>query len=325
MSGVAAGIVACKRSEYAGVSTVGVESLIKGVALATAVCTRNYDALALGLVEHVVSNHCKSLVNENLATVVTYYLVGALCGAGSVYLGSSGVGVLALFNEGYLKLSDDELTLEVVEVEEHVGDFKRSCEGVGHGVPFTVENEISAGKLGVVVTRERMIAGSLNLNVSVSGKYVTFKVLEVVAAFCLTLVLVYSTFYLVYEGEACSLLGAINVYSELGELFALVAYPRSSLGEVYAGNLSAVHISLYEYGSTLVAVVCRGLVPLLNLVGNYGLKNGAGNLLLSDLFSIEGSLGLNVELYVEVSDKKLALELVKVYKYVDDLEGLCEV
>ena len=322
--GEACGIVGCNRSKERCVGAGSVVTLVDGVALAALVCARNYNAFALYFVEHVVSNNGKNLVNESLAAVVTYYLVGTCGKAGRVNLGSSGVGVLALFNEENLKLSDDKLTLEVVEVEEHVGDCKSLGEGVGHGVPLTVEDEISTGKLGIVVTCERMVAGSLNLNVSVSLEEVTLKVLEGIAAVSGALVLVYSTFYLVYEGEAGSRLGAINVYSELGELLALVAYPRSSLGEVYAGNLSAVHVSLNEYGSTLVAVVCRGLIPLLDLVGNYGLKNGAGNVFLSNLFSVEGSLRLNVEVHLKVSYDKLTLEVIEVEEHVGDCKSLGE-
>ena len=81
----------------------------------------------------------------------------------------------------------------MVEVEEDIDDYDRLIEGDLHVVPLAVHHEISAGKLGIVVTGKRMVGRSLDLNVSVSYEGVALKVLEGVAAVAGALVLVYST------------------------------------------------------------------------------------------------------------------------------------
>ena len=195
----------------------------------------------------------------------------------------------------------------MIEVEEDVGELKGLIEGDGNIVPLAVKDEVGAGKLGIVVTCKRMVSSSLDLNVSVSLELITLKVGEGVTTVAGAKVLIYSTVDLVGEGEAgnlrTGLFLVVDLYSELRELLGLVAYPRSSLGEVYAGNLFAVLVSLYEYGSTVSAVVSLGLIPLLNLVGNNSLKNSACNVFLSDLFGVEGlNIGNEVACYATEYD-----------------------
>ena len=181
----------------------------------------------------------------------------------------------------------------MIEVKKNVEYLKSLGTKVdGHGVPCAIKDKVCAGKLGIVVTSERMSTVGLNLNVSISNELVTLKVLEGVAAVTGTLVFVYSTLNNVVEGDlgdVCTGLLAVNRESELGELFSLIAYPRSSLGEVQALGGGAVGmLSNYISGSTVVAIVCLGLIPLLDLVTNDGLEVRVLNVLLSDLVVLEG-------------------------------------
>ena len=171
----------------------------------------------------------------------------------------------------------------MIEVEEDVDDLKRSLEGVGHGVPLAIKDKVCAGKLRIIIACKRMSDGSLNLNVCISMELLALKIGELVS-----FVLLYGTVDLIIEGDRLSLLGTVGGNSELGELLALVAYPRSSFGEVQTLNVLAVLVSNYEYGSTGVNVVCIGLIPLLDLVGSNSLKDLVSNVVLCDLFLVEG-------------------------------------
>ena len=202
----------------------------------------------------------------------------------------------------------------MIEVKKDVDNLKGLCEGVGHGVPLTVENEICAGKLRIGVTCERMVSGSLDLNVSVSLELVTCKVLEGVS-----IVGLYSTLNLVIEGDLSSLLGAVNVESELSELLSLVACPSVGSGNVECLNKSEILSCKNVLRSTALLVNLGALITLLELRIYDSLKRIGGYVLCCDLRVAEGSLEL------KVSYKKLALEVIEVKKNVNDFNGLAEI
>ena len=127
----------------------------------------------------------------------------------------------------------------MIEVKKNVDDLNTlSAEIDGHGVPLTVEDEIGAGKLGIIVSCERMSGRSLDLHVSVRKELLTCKIGELVS-----LVLLYSTVYKVIEGDlgyesTCILI--VYSKSELGEMNSLIAIPRNASREVECLNLATV-------------------------------------------------------------------------------------
>ena len=174
----------------------------------------------------------------------------------------------------------------MIEVEENVDDLKGLCEGVGHGVPFTVESELCSGKLRIVVTCTGMSIGSLDLNVSVSIELVALKVGELISVIGL-----YGTLCLVIEGNGGSLTN--NVKSELSELLSLSAVPSVGSGNVECLNVLAVLISNYVYGSTALCVNSGALVALLELRIYDSGKKLISNFFLSYFILVDGLFGRN--------------------------------
>ena len=198
---------------------------------------------------------------------------------------------LYLLSGSNLKVSYKHLALEVVEVKKDIDDDKGLIEGIGDGVPLTVEDEISAGKLGIVVTCKRMIGSSLNLNVSISGEGVALKILEGVSVVGL-----YGTVDLIVEGEAdgsgTRLVLTVYSESELGEVYGLGG-PLISSGDVECLYFFAIlAVSKNVYRSTTLYVGSRGLVTLLDLGSYDGLKRLRLNVCCVENRVVEGSFRL---------------------------------
>ena len=147
-----------------------------------------------------------------------------------------------------------------------------------------------------------------------------------------SVVLLYGTLDLIIEGDRgnCgTFLFAVDSESELSEeLLGFLTGPCNCSGEVECLYGLTVLVSENVYGSTTLCEEVGGgvrtgvgLVALLDLGSYDSLKSLRLNVSYVDNLSVEG---LFCELNLEVSYKKLALEVVEAHKHVDDLERLGE-